>query len=68
MFPERVEELTSIPGIGVYTAAAVLFSVHGKPAHCHADTNVLRVLARVSGAKLKRFVERARRFFGPSDP
>lgn len=44
--PERVEELTQLPGVGIYVANAVLCFSH-KRAVPLVDTNVARVLARV---------------------
>lgn len=45
-FPQNYEEALSIPGVGSYTAAAVLSIAYGK---CHAvlDGNVKRVLSRL---------------------
>lgn len=59
-FPRRVEEIRSLPGVGRYTAGAVVSFAYGEPAPI-LDTNVRRVLGRVfvrrqpaSSAKLDR--------------
>ncbi len=50
--PERLEELLALPGVGPYTARAVLATAFGIEAAV-VDTNVGRVLARaLSGAPL----------------
>ncbi|MCF7803763.1 MAG: A/G-specific adenine glycosylase [Candidatus Marinimicrobia bacterium] len=46
IFPETVEELESLPGIGRYTAGAIVSFAFVKPAPI-LDTNVKRVLERV---------------------
>ncbi len=45
-FPRRMEEALALPGIGDYTAAAVLSIAYGGP-HAVLDGNVARVLARL---------------------
>jgi A/G-specific adenine glycosylase len=45
-FPRRMEEALALPGIGHYTAAAVLSIAYGEP-HAVLDGNVARVLARL---------------------
>ena len=45
-FPETVDELRSLPGVGPYTAAAIASIAFGRDVPC-VDTNVTRVLARV---------------------
>jgi A/G-specific adenine glycosylase len=45
-FPHRPEELMELPGIGRYTAGAVVSFAYGQPAPI-LDTNVRRVLTRV---------------------
>jgi len=45
-FPRRVEELQALPGVGRYTAGAVVSFAYGEPAPI-LDTNVRRVLSRV---------------------
>lgn len=44
--PETYDEIRELPGVGPYTAAAVLSIAYGKP-HAVLDGNVARVLARV---------------------
>lgn len=44
--PDREEEIRSLPGVGPYTAAAVLSIAFGKPLAV-LDGNVIRVLSRV---------------------
>ncbi len=45
VFPERYEDVRSLPGIGEYTAAAVCSIAYGQP-HAVVDGNVYRVLSR----------------------
>jgi A/G-specific adenine glycosylase len=45
-FPQAIEEVRSLPGVGAYTAGAVLSFAFNQPAPV-LDTNVRRVLARV---------------------
>jgi A/G-specific adenine glycosylase len=59
-FPRRLEEVMDLPGVGRYTAGAVVSFAYGEPAPI-LDTNVRRVLSRVfvrrrpaSAAKLDR--------------
>ena len=47
-FPRTYEELTALPGIGDYTAGAILSIAFGVPAPA-VDGNVLRVAARLTG-------------------
>lgn len=50
-FPDTLEGLLALPGIGAYTARAVLaFSFETRAAV--VDTNIARVLARVAGERL----------------
>jgi A/G-specific adenine glycosylase len=44
--PESADELLKLPGIGKYTAHAILSSVHGLPVPV-VDVNIRRVLSRV---------------------
>lgn len=46
IFPDTVEELQKLPGVGRYTAGAVLSFAFGKPAPI-VDANVARVFARL---------------------
>jgi A/G-specific adenine glycosylase len=50
-FPQRVEELRTLPGIGRYTAAAIASIAFGVPVAV-VDGNVERVLERFEGKKL----------------
>jgi len=59
-FPRRLDEVMALPGVGRYTAGAVMSFAYGDPAPA-LDTNVRRVLTRVfvrrgakSTAKLDR--------------
>ncbi len=45
-FPRRLEEVKALPGVGRYTAGAVVSFAYGEPAPI-LDTNVRRVLSRV---------------------
>ncbi len=45
-FPETAKELTRLPGVGSYTAAAISSSVFGQP-DAAVDGNVKRVISRV---------------------
>ena len=49
--PERLEDLLALPGVGPYTARAVLAFAHEVPAAV-VDTNIGRVLARWDGIRL----------------
>ncbi|MEK7469101.1 MAG: A/G-specific adenine glycosylase [Planctomycetota bacterium] len=46
--PRTVEELRALPGIGSYTAGAILSIAHGVRAAC-VDGNIRRVLSRLDG-------------------
>jgi len=50
-FPETVEELRALPGVGRYTAAAIASIAFGEPVAV-VDGNVERVLQRISGRRL----------------
>jgi A/G-specific adenine glycosylase len=67
LVPTTYEDLRSLPGVGDYTAAAVLAFAHGRRAVV-LDTNVRRVLARaVDGSALPRpTVTRAERALAES--
>lgn len=47
-FPDRYEQILSLPGIGPYTAAAIASFAFGLP-HAVLDGNVIRVLTRTFG-------------------
>jgi A/G-specific adenine glycosylase len=49
-FPRRIEDALALPGIGNYTAAAVLSIAYGEP-HAVLDGNVARVLARLGAIR-----------------
>jgi A/G-specific adenine glycosylase len=49
-FPKRIEEALALPGIGRYTAAAVLSIAYGEP-YAVLDGNVARVLARLGAIR-----------------
>ncbi len=49
-FPSRMEDALALPGIGRYTAAAVLSIAYGAP-HAVLDGNVARVLARLGAIR-----------------
>ncbi|MEX0686119.1 MAG: A/G-specific adenine glycosylase [Balneolales bacterium] len=50
VIPDRYDEIIKIPGIGEYTAAAVLSIAYNKP-HAVVDGNVTRVLTRQKGIR-----------------
>jgi len=50
-FPERAEELRTLPGIGRYTAAAIASIAFGEPVAV-VDGNVERVIERLVGERL----------------
>ena len=49
-FPREYEAALALPGIGRYTAAAVLSIAYGAP-HAVLDGNVARVLARIGALR-----------------
>jgi A/G-specific adenine glycosylase len=49
-FPRSLEQALALPGIGEYTAAAVLSIAYGEP-HSVLDGNVARVLARLGAVR-----------------
>lgn len=51
VFPDSYEELIKLPGIGDYTASAILSFAFGKP-YPALDGNVYRVLSRYYGIRL----------------
>ncbi|MGI6153918.1 MAG: A/G-specific adenine glycosylase [Christensenellaceae bacterium] len=50
VFPDTYEELLQLPGIGEYTAGAIMSIAYGAP-YPAVDGNVLRVLTRVLGSR-----------------
>ncbi|HXW17287.1 MAG TPA: A/G-specific adenine glycosylase [Candidatus Acidoferrales bacterium] len=50
VFPRTLDEALALPGIGRYTAAAVLSIAYGAP-HAVVDGNVARVLARLGAVR-----------------
>jgi A/G-specific adenine glycosylase len=63
-FPQQVEELQALPGVGRYTAGAVASFAYGKPAPI-LDTNVRRVLGRIFvRRRAARAAEAERRLWG----
>jgi len=51
--PDRWEDLASLPGVGAYLAGAVLSFGYGKRAPV-LDSNVARLLARLTGVESRR--------------
>jgi len=49
-FPRCIEEALALPGVGYYTAAAVLSIAYGEP-HAVVDGNVARVLTRLGAIR-----------------
>lgn len=49
VFPERYEEVITLPGIGEYTAGAICSIAFGQPVPA-VDGNVLRVFCRITGS------------------
>ncbi|MGC8860915.1 MAG: DNA glycosylase [Aciduliprofundum sp.] len=49
--PESFDELVKLPGIGYYTASAILCSIKNIPTNV-LDTNTLRIIGRVFGMKV----------------
>jgi A/G-specific adenine glycosylase len=74
-FPAEIKDISTLPGIGGYTAAAIASIAFGLP-HAAVDGNVLRVVARLLGdasdigapATRRRFAETAQAWLVPSDP
>lgn len=50
--PEKFEELMKVPGLGLYTAAAVAAFAYGS-SEVPADVNILRFLSRLTGLPMK---------------
>lgn len=51
IFPSRYEDLLKLPGIGKYTAGAIMSIAYNKP-YSALDGNVIRVLSRFLGNDL----------------
>jgi len=54
-FPDNLDQALALPGVGGYTARAVLSLAYGQP-HPVVDGNVRRVLARFLNLKAKRSI------------
>jgi A/G-specific adenine glycosylase len=50
--PKRFDELMKVPGLGLYTAAAIAAFGYGSP-EVPADVNILRFLSRLTGLPMK---------------
>ena len=50
VFPKTYEEVIAIPGVGAYTAGAIMAIAYNKP-YAATDGNVIRVLSRYYGIK-----------------
>jgi len=51
--PDRWEDLAALPGVGIYLAGAILSFGYGKKAPV-LDSNVIRLLSRLTGVKAQR--------------
>jgi A/G-specific adenine glycosylase len=51
VLPDELDALLSLPGVGPYTARAVLAFAHERPIAC-MDVNVTRALSRLTGAPI----------------
>ncbi|MBU1142921.1 MAG: A/G-specific adenine glycosylase [Firmicutes bacterium] len=60
VFPNRYEELIKLPGIGKYTAGAIMSIAYNEP-YSALDGNVIRVLSRFLGNDLDMRVEKNKR-------
>jgi len=60
--PHDVAQLLSLPHVGLYTATAVASFSFGKRVPI-VDTNVLRVLGRITGGKIDQDLRRSRRIW-----
>ncbi len=61
-FPSTYQALAALPGIGDYTAGAILSIAFGQPVPA-VDGNVLRVAARITGSELDILDAKNRRLF-----
>jgi len=74
-FPRNYDAVLALPGIGHYTAAAILSIVHNEPLAV-LDGNVARVLARLDAIRgdlraprrWKKFQQRAQELLAPATP
>jgi A/G-specific adenine glycosylase len=74
-FPDAPEAVRALPGIGAYTAAAILSIAFGRP-EVVVDGNVIRVVTRLaalpeekgSAAGRKKIADLAAAFFDPARP
>lgn len=74
-FPEEIEEIKKLKGVGEYTAAAIASFAFNKP-HPVMDGNVFRVLSRIFGIKIsihsakgkKAFREKAEELIDKKNP
>jgi len=73
-FPQERDVVLGLPGVGVYTAAAILSIAFGRP-EVVVDGNVVRVIARLTamaeearGAGRRRIEGMAAAFFDPGRP
>lgn len=57
IFPSRYEDLLKLPGIGKYTAGAIMSIAYNKP-YSALDGNVIRVLSRFLGNDLDMRIEK----------
>ncbi|MEO8581674.1 MAG: hypothetical protein ABI425_03775 [Patescibacteria group bacterium] len=66
IWPESEKELLTLPGIGRYTARAVMSFAFGQQVGV-VDTNVKRVFARIFNSHLSNFQENEKSFFQFAD-
>jgi len=73
VFPQTFDELVKIPGVGPYTANAILSFAYGHPV-LTGDTNVTRILSRVFGIEkddknaMHTLVKKVEEFFVMNTP
>jgi len=60
IFPDQYKDLISLPGIGKYTAGAIMSIAYDKP-YSALDGNVIRVLSRYLGIDLDMRLEKNRK-------
>ncbi|MCB0320805.1 MAG: A/G-specific adenine glycosylase [Bdellovibrionales bacterium] len=60
--PTKYDELIELPGVGPYTASAILSFAHGKSVPA-IDTNVQRIVQRVYGCPVSQVEKRAEALF-----